>query len=189
LPVRTRLTRKEALILALMASENRAAHALGRTYPGGLTAFVAQMNIKARELGLRGTRFEDPSGLSGGNVASARDLARLVDAAHHYPQIRDFSTRDTATLRSGRRSLQFINTNALVRGRRWRIGLSKTGYLEEAGQCLVMQTRLANRPVVIVLLDSWGKYTRLGDAQRIKQWLEGPEPRPKVIRRRAKHRR
>lgn len=189
LPVHSRLTRREALILALMASENRAAHALGRTHPGGITAFVAQMNIKARELGLRETRFEDPAGLSGGNVASARDLARLVDAAHHYPQIGDFSTRDSATLRSGRRSLQFINTNALVRGRRWRIGLSKTGYLEEAGQCLVMQTRLADRPVVIVLLDSWGKYTRLGDAQRIKQWMEGPEPRRKVIRRRAKHRR
>jgi D-alanyl-D-alanine endopeptidase (penicillin-binding protein 7) len=105
-------------------------------------------------------------------VASARDLARLVDAAHRYPQIRDFSTRDTATLRSGRRSLQFINTNALVRSHRWRIGLSKTGYIEEAGKCLVMQARLANRPLVIVLLDSWGKYTRLGDANRIKQWLE-----------------
>ncbi len=188
LPVRTRLTRGEALMLALMASENRAAHALGRTYPGGLTAFVAQMNAKARALDLRETRFEDPAGLSGGNVASARDLARLVDAAHHYPQIRDFSTRDTATLRLGRRSLQFINTNALVRGHRWRIGLSKTGYIEEAGKCLVMQARLADRPVVIVLLDSWGKYTRLGDAQRIKQWMEGPEPRPKPTRRHAKRR-
>ncbi len=188
LPVRTRLTRREALILALMASENRAAHALGRTYPGGLTAFVAQMNAKARELGLRQTRFEDPAGLSGGNVASGRDLARLVDAAHRYPQIRDFSTRDTATLSSGRRSLQFINTNALVRGHRWRIGLSKTGYIEEAGKCLVMQARLANRPVVIVLMDSWGKYTRLGDAQRIKHWMEGPEPKAKPTRRHAKRR-
>jgi len=101
----------------------------------------------------------------------------------------DFGTRDPGTWRSGRRSFQSINTNALGRGRRWRIGLSKTGFLEEAGQCLVMQTRLADRPVVIVLLDSWGKYTRLGDAQRIKQWMEGPEPRRKVIRRRAKHRR
>lgn len=188
LPVRTRLSRSEALMLALMASENRAAHALGRTYPGGLSALVAQMNAKARELGLQETRFEDPTGLSGGNVASARDLARLVDAAHRYPQIRDFSTRDTATLRSGRRSLQFINTNALVRSHRWRIGLSKTGYIEEAGKCLVMQARLANRPLVIVLLDSWGKYTRLGDAQRIKQWLEGPEPNPKVAHRRSKNR-
>ncbi len=176
LPVHSRLTRREALVLALMASENRAAHALGRTYPGGLTTFVAHMNIKARELGLRETRFEDPTGLSGGNVASARDLARLVDVAHRYPQIRDFSTRDTATLRSGRRSLQFINTNALVRGGRWRIGLSKTGYLDEAGKCLVMQARIAGRPLVIVLLDSWGKYTRLGDAQRIRQWMEGPKP-------------
>lgn len=188
LPVHSRLTRREALVLALMASENRAAHALGRTFPGGLSALVAQMNAKARALGLRETHFEDASGLSGGNVASARDLARLVDAAHRYPQIRDFSTRDTATLRSGRRSLQFINTNALVRSHRWRIGLSKTGYIEEAGKCLVMQARLANRPLVIVLLDSWGKYTRLGDAQRIKQWLEGPEPKPKAARRRAKSR-
>lgn len=190
LPVRTRLTRREAMMLALMASENRAAHALGRTYPGGLAAFVARMNAKARELGLHETRFEDPAGLSGGNVASARDLARLVDAAYHYPQIRDFSTRDKASLDSGRRSLQFINTNALVRGHRWRIGLSKTGYIEEAGKCLVMQARLADRPVVIVLLDSWGKYTRLGDAQRIKQWMEGSVPRPnsKPARKRARRR-
>ena len=187
LPVRTRLTRREALMLALMASENRAAHALGRTHPGGLGVFVAQMNAKAHKLGLRETRFEDPAGLSGGNVASARDLAQLVDAAYRYPQIRDFSTRDKVTLIAGRRNLQFINTNALVRGHRWRIGLSKTGYIEEAGKCLVMQARLADRPLVIVLLDSWGKYTRLGDAQRIKQWLEGPEPAKP--RRRGKRRR
>jgi D-alanyl-D-alanine endopeptidase (penicillin-binding protein 7) len=185
LPVRTQLTRGEAMMLALMASENRAANALGRTYPGGLGALVAAMNDKAKALGLQETRFEDPAGLSGGNLASARDLARLVDAAHHYPQIRDFSTRSEATLRSGRRPLQFINTNALVRGHRWQIGLSKTGYLEEAGKCLVMQAQLAKRPVLIVLMDSWGKYTRLGDAQRIKQWLEGPEPAPKRKKRRA----
>ncbi|MBK8793693.1 MAG: serine hydrolase [Holophaga sp.] len=178
LPVNTRLTRGEALLLALMASENRAAHALGRTYPGGLDAFVAAMNTKAKTLGLSESRFEDPAGLSGGNVASARDLAKLVNAAHHYPKIRDFSTRDEATIHSGRRPLSFINTNALVRGHRWNIGLSKTGYIEEAGKCLVMQARVAERPVLIVLLDSWGKYTRLGDAQRIKQWMEGPAPAP-----------
>lgn len=186
LPVHTRLTRGEAMMLALMASENRAAHALGRTYPGGLAALIQAMNAKAKVLGLQEARFEDPAGLSGGNQASARDLAKLVDAAYHYPQIRDFSTRDEATLHSGRRPLQFINTNALVRGHRWHIGLSKTGYIEEAGKCLVMQARLAERPVLIVLMDSWGKYTRLGDAQRIKQWMEGPEPAP--VPRRKKRR-
>jgi D-alanyl-D-alanine endopeptidase (penicillin-binding protein 7) len=172
LPVGTRLLREQALLLALLASENRAAHALGRTFPGGLTAFVSAMNRKARELGLAGARFEDPAGLSSGNVATARDLARLMDAAFHYPEIRDFSTRPEATLQAGRRSLQFPNTNALVRNPHWTIGLSKTGYIQEAGRCLAMQAMLANRPVLIILLDSWGKYTRLGDANRIKQWLE-----------------
>lgn len=186
LPVHTQLTRGEALMLALMASENRAAHALGRTYPGGLSAFVQAMNAKAAALGLRESRFEDPAGLSGGNVASAWDLAKLVNAAHHYPQIRDFSTRDEASIPNGRRPLQFINTNALVRGHRWNIGLSKTGYIEEAGKCLVMQARLADRPVLIVLLDSWGKYTRLGDAQRIKQWMEGPGPAPRRVKARPR---
>ncbi len=185
LPLRTQLTRGEAMMLALMASENRAAHALGRTYPGGLVAFVAAMNAKALALGLLDARFEDPAGLSSGNVASARDLAHLVVAAHRYPQIRDFSTRDEASIAHGRRPLQFINTNALVRGHRWNIGLSKTGYIEEAGKCLVMQARLAERSVVIVLLDSWGKYTRLGDAQRIKQWMEGVAP---LVRRLGKRR-
>ncbi len=182
LPVHTQLMRGEALMLALMASENRAAHALGRTFPGGLVPFVQAMNAKAKALGLRESRFEDPAGLSGGNVASARDLARLVDAAHHYPQIRDFTTRDEASIPNGRRPLQFINTNALVRGHRWEIGLSKTGYIEEAGRCLVMQAKVAERPMLIVLLDSNGKYTRLGDAQRIKQWMEGSEPiaRPRL---------
>jgi D-alanyl-D-alanine endopeptidase (penicillin-binding protein 7) len=172
LPVGTRLPREQALLLALLASENRAAHALGRTFPGGLAAFVQAMNAKAGALGLSATRFEDPSGLSAGNVASARDLARLLEAAYRYPEIRDFSTRPEATIRSGRQSIQFPNTNALVRSPRWTIGLSKTGYIEEAGRCLVMQAMLANRPVLIILLDSWGKYTRLGDANRIKQWVE-----------------
>ena len=172
LPVGTRLPREQALLLALLASENRAAHALGRTFPGGLSAFVQAMNAKARALGLADTRFEDPSGLSAGNVASAHDLARILEAAYGYPEIRDFSTRPETTIQSGRRSIQFPNTNALVRSPRWTIGLSKTGYIEEAGRCLVMQAMLANRPVLIILLDSWGKYTRLGDANRIKSWLE-----------------
>ncbi len=172
LPVGTRLPREQALLLALLASENRAAHALGRTFPGGLPAFVQAMNAKAKELGLSGAHFEDPSGLSSGNVATAWDLARILDAAYHYPEIRDFSTRAEATVHSGRRSIQFPNTNALVRNPRWNIGLSKTGYIEEAGRCLVMQAMLANRPVLVILLDSWGKYSRLGDANRIKQWLE-----------------
>ncbi len=172
LPVGTRLPREQALLLALLASENRAAHALGRTFPGGLATFVQAMNAKARELGLEETKFEDPSGLSAGNVASAHDLARIMEAAYRYPEIRDFTTRPETSIQAGRRSIQFPNTNALVRSPRWTIGLSKTGYIEEAGRCLVMQAMLANRPVLIILLDSWGKYSRLGDANRIKQWLE-----------------
>jgi D-alanyl-D-alanine endopeptidase (penicillin-binding protein 7) len=172
LPVGTRLPREQALLLALLASENRAAHALGRTFPGGLPTFVQAMNAKARALGLTGTRFEDPAGLSSGNVATAWDLARILEAAYHYSEIRDFTTRPETIIQSGRRSIQFPNTNALVRNPHWTIGLSKTGYIEEAGRCLVMQTMLANRPVLVILLDSWGKYTRLGDANRIKQWLE-----------------
>ncbi|MDE3032900.1 MAG: D-alanyl-D-alanine endopeptidase [Acidobacteriota bacterium] len=172
LPVGTHLTRAQALGLALMSSENRAAHALGRTFPGGVAACVKAMDAKARALGLTETHFEDPAGLSSGNVSSAMDLARLVEAAYQYPLIRKYTTRPEATLQSGRRNLQFINTNALVRAGRWQIGLSKTGFIPEAGQCLVMQAMLAERPVLIVLLDSWGKYTRIGDANRIRQWLE-----------------
>lgn len=172
LPVGTHLPREQALLLALLASENRAAHALGRTFPGGLSAFVEAMNAKAKTLGLEAARFEDPTGLSAGNVATAHDLARIMEAAYRYPEIRDFTTRPETTIQSGRHSIQFPNTNALVRSPRWTIGLSKTGYIEEAGRCLVMQAMLANRPVLIVLLDSWGKYSRLGDANRIKSWLE-----------------
>lgn len=172
LPVGTCLPREQALLLALLASENRAAHALGRTFPGGLSVFVGAMNAKAKELGLTGTRFEDPTGLSSNNVASAHDLARIIGAAYLYPEIRDFTTRPETSIQAGRRNIQFPNTNALVRSPRWTIGLSKTGYIEEAGRCLVMQAMLANRPVVIILLDSLGKYSRLGDANRIKQWME-----------------
>lgn len=176
LPVGTQLTRREALLLALMSSENRAAHALGRTFPGGTAACVAAMNTKARALGLASARFEDTSGLHSGNVASGNDLAKLVTVAHGYPQIRAFSTTPEATVPAGRTVRTFGNSNGLVHNRAWNIGLSKTGFIEEAGRCLVMQVRLASRPMVVVLLDSVGKYTRLGDAQRIKQWLEGVVP-------------
>ena len=172
LPIGVHLPRQQALLLALLASENRAAHALGRTFPGGLPAFVGAMNAKARELGLDRAHFVDPSGLSSGNIASAWDLARILKAAYSYPEIRDFTTRPLVNIQAGRKHIAFPNTNALVRGGHWDIGLSKTGYIEEAGRCLVMQAMLANRPVFIVLLDSWGKYTRLGDAMRIRKWLE-----------------
>jgi serine-type D-Ala-D-Ala endopeptidase (penicillin-binding protein 7) len=175
LPVHTRLTRGNALLLALMASENRTAHALGRTYPGGLGTFVATMNAKARSLGLVETRFEDPTGISSGNISSARDLARMVNAAYNYPLIREYTTCKETTIRLGRRTLAFHNTNRLIRSPRWQIGLSKTGFIDEAGRCLVMQSEVAKRPVLIVLLDAQGKLTRYGDANRIKQWMEGSQ--------------
>ncbi len=172
LTIGTRLTRREALLLALMASENRAAHALGRTFPGGLAALVAAMNEKARALGLHETKFVDPAGLSDGNLSSAMDLIRMVEAAYRYPQIRSFSTQPEYVVQRGRRQLHFMNTNALIRNSRWRIGLSKTGYIEEGGRCLVMQTQLAQRSVLIVLLKSTGRRTHFADAIRIKQWIE-----------------
>jgi serine-type D-Ala-D-Ala endopeptidase (penicillin-binding protein 7) len=176
LPVGAGLSRREALLLALMASENRAAHALARTYPGGVSALVQAMNEKAHAMALRDTRFVDPTGLSDENVASAKDLSRLVDVASRYPQICDFSTQKEATLELGRQQAHFANTNALVKNQKWQISLSKTGYIEDSGRCLVMRTQLAQRPVLIVLLNSLGKNTRLADAARIKTWLEGSEP-------------
>jgi serine-type D-Ala-D-Ala endopeptidase (penicillin-binding protein 7) len=173
----TQIARRDALRVALMASENRAAHALGRTFPGGVQDMVKAMNEKARVLGLNETRFEDPAGLSDGNVSSANDLGKIVEAACGYPLIGMFSTQPEATIRFGKRQLHFVNTNALVRNPRWQIGLSKTGYIEESGRCLVMQTNLAQRPVLMVLLNSTGKNTRLGDANRIRQWLESLTPR------------
>ncbi|MBU0544413.1 MAG: D-alanyl-D-alanine endopeptidase [Proteobacteria bacterium] len=172
LPVGTQLSRENALLLTLMASENRAASALGRTYPGGIDAFVAAMNAKARSLGLSNTHFEDTAGLSSGNTSSARDLARMVDAAYHYELVREFTTREDATIHSGRRTLEFHNTNRLILNPRWQIGLSKTGFTNEAGRCLVMQAEVARRSLLIVLLDSQGKLSRIGDANRIRQWLE-----------------
>jgi serine-type D-Ala-D-Ala endopeptidase (penicillin-binding protein 7) len=168
----TVLTRDELLLLALMSSENRAAASLGRTFPGGTEAFVAAMNAKAQALGMTDSRFVDPTGLSSGNVSSARDLARMVGAAHEYPRIRQYSTTESATVQSFGRSLAYRNTNGLVRSAKWEIGLSKTGYISEAGRCLVMRVRMASREVTVVLLDSWGKLSRVGDANRIKKWLE-----------------
>ena len=168
----TVLTRDELLMLALMSSENRAAASLGRTYPGGLAPFVAAMNAKATALGMHDTRFVDPTGLSSSNVSTAHDLARLVRAAHEYPLIRKYSTRESGTVMAAGRPLGYRNTNGLVRSVKWEIGLSKTGYISEAGRCLVMRVRLQSREVIVVLLDSWGKLSRVGDANRIKKWLE-----------------
>ena len=168
----TVLSRDELLLLALMASENRAASALGRTYPGGLGAFVAAMNAKAAALGMSDSHFVDSTGLNSANVSSARDLAKLVMAAHHYPLIRQYSTTSNATVTAYGRPLAFHNTNGLVRSAQWDIGLSKTGYISEAGRCLVMRVRMASKDLVVVLLDSVGKYSRIGDANRIKKWLE-----------------
>lgn len=176
LAVGTELTRGQAMHLALMSSENRAAHALGRTYPQGLTAFLAAMNAKAQALGLKETRFVDPTGLSEANVSSARDLAELVQVAFSYPTIRAFTTSDEAVITSKGRPIVFHNSNRLVRSPNWEIGLSKTGFISEAGRCLVMQAWVAQRSVVIVLLDSVGKLTRFGDANRVRTWLEGTIP-------------
>jgi len=172
LQVGTTLTRDELLHLALMASENRAASAITSSYPGGKDSCVLAMNLKAQLLGMSGTRFEDGTGLSGRNVSTAQDLAKLVQAAHAYPKIRDYTTSTSHQVKIGRRTMRFGNTNNLTRSSHWDIGLSKTGYIAEAGRCLVMQVTLAGRSIIIVLLDSWGKYTRVGDATRIRQWLE-----------------
>jgi len=173
LKVGTTLARGELLKLALMASENRAAAALTRAYAGGTPAFVAAMNQKAVELGMWRTRFVDGTGLSGDNVSTAQDIARLVGAAYRHPLIRDYTTDAThAVALADGRLLHYRNSNRLVKNPHWKIGLSKTGYLSEAGRCLVLQARIAATPVIIVLLDSWGKLSRIGDANRIKKWIE-----------------
>ncbi len=171
LKVGTQLTRGEMLHLALMASENRAAHTLGRTYPGGSEAFVEAMNSKAASLGMADTKFVESTGLSSRNQSSARDLATLARAAHEHPSIRDLSISPGAKVEVGRRNLQFHNTNRLVLSNHWDIGLQKTGYISEAGRCLVMQANLAGRPLIMVFLDSAGKNTRLGDAERVRRWI------------------
>jgi len=177
------LPRHTALLLALMSSENRAAHALARHYPGGMEAFVSAMNIKAQSLGMRDTHFEDPTGLTSNNVSTAHDLAKMVLAAHHYPLIREFTTTSDASVEVKGRTLDYRNTNQLVKSSTWDIGLSKTGYIHEAGKCLVMQARLADKPVIIVLLDSAGKLTRIGDANRIKRWIENTSTTRKLMTR------
>jgi len=176
LKVGTQLTRGDVMHLALMSSENRAAHSLGRTYPGGLDAFVTAMNHKAQELGMADTRYVEPTGLSSRNQSSARDLATLVKAAHEHQIIRDLSTSPEYQVAVGRRQLQFRNTNLLVRNPTWDIGLQKTGYISEAGRCLVMQAQLAGRKLIMVFLDSTGKYSRIGDAERVRKWVNESTP-------------
>lgn len=170
----TELTRRDMLRLALMSSENRAASALARSYPGGTLAFVAAMNEKAQALGMTHTHYDDPTGLSPSNVSTARDLAIVVGAAAEYPLIREFSTTGSHFVEAGPsgRWLAFNNTNNLVKNSQWDIQLSKTGYIREAGKCLVMLATIASRPFVIILLDSAGKFTRVGDALRVRHWLE-----------------
>jgi D-alanyl-D-alanine endopeptidase (penicillin-binding protein 7) len=166
------LSRDELLRLALMSSENRAAAALARTYPGGTEAFLRAMNHKAQMLGMTGTHFDDATGLSSSNVASAEDLVKMVRAAHRYELIRKYTTTTGHDVQVAGRQLAYRNTNRLVANEHWNIGLSKTGFTNDAGRCLVLQAKLAEREVIIVLLDSWGKLSRIGDANRIKAWLE-----------------
>jgi len=172
LPVGASMTRRELLHIALMSSENRAASALGRNYPGGISAFVGAMNAKARQLGMRDTRYVDSSGLSSSNVSSGRDLAKLVMAAHGDPVLREFSTTPNSTVQASGRTMHYRNTNYLVSLPDWNIGLQKTGFINEAGRCLVMQAMIHGRNVVMVFLDSKGKMSRTADAGRIRRLIE-----------------
>ncbi|WP_420795896.1 D-alanyl-D-alanine endopeptidase [Candidatus Symbiobacter mobilis] len=172
LVVGAELTRGELLHLALMSSENRAAHALARTTPGGVPAFVVKMNEKAQRLGMRDTSFVEPTGLSSRNQSSAHDLVKLVDNAHQQPLLRQLTTSPRHYVEVGNRVLEYHNTNRLVKNPSWNIGLQKTGYIAEAGQCLVMQVRVAGRALIMVFLDSAGKLSRIGDAARVRHWLE-----------------
>lgn len=166
------LSREDMLHIALMASENRAAAALSRYFPGGRPAFLAAMNAKARQLGMTDTHFENPTGLTSQNVSSARDLVKMVNASYQYPLIRRFSTDHSYEVYTGKRTLAYNSTNALVRNPTWDIGLQKTGFINEAGECLVMQANIHGRPMVLVLLDSSGKYSRFADATRLRTWLD-----------------
>jgi D-alanyl-D-alanine endopeptidase (penicillin-binding protein 7) len=176
LSVGTTLLRAEVLKLALMASENRASAALSRVFPGGKEAFVQAMNEKAKSLGMDQTVFVDSTGLRPGNVSSGLDLVKMAIAAYEYPLVRQYTTTSSFQLRAkiGSRSvtLEYVNSNRLARSSRWEIGLSKTGYISESGRCLVMQTTILGKPVIMVLLDSWGKLTALGDAGRARRWME-----------------
>ena len=172
LRVGTVLSRGELLHLALMSSENRAANALGRSFPGGAAVFVQLMNVKARSLGMLSTAYVEPTGLSSKNQSSARDLAKLVDVASGDPLLRELSTSPGYQVAVGNRTLQYNNTNRLIKNPSWDIGLQKTGYISEAGRCLVMQTKVAGRNLIMVFLDSAGKLSRLGDAERVRSWVE-----------------
>lgn len=182
LPVGTKLTRHEMLLLALAASENRAASALAHSYPGGASAFIKAMNNKASALGLKNTHFVDSTGLHDENVSTAADLVKLIIAAHSYPQIKEMSTNGTDHVVDKRlnRKIEFRNTNALVRDKEWDVNLSKTGYIISAGYCLVMHTIINDRPLAVILLNSQGKYSKFGDANRIKQWLMQVDNRTQV---------
>lgn len=172
LAVGTTLSRGEMMHLALMSSENRAAHALGRTFPGGMQQFVKIMNSKAQELGMKNTRYVEPTGLLSWNQSSARDLATLVSIAYQRPLLRELSTSPSHELDVGARTLQYNNSNRLIRNPAWDIGLQKTGFISEAGRCLVMQTKIAGRKLIMVFLDSTGKLSRLQDAERVRRWVE-----------------
>lgn len=176
------LSREDMLHIALMASENRAAAALSRYYPGGRPAFIAAMNAKAKQLGMTDTHFENSTGLSSQNVSSARDLVKMVNAAYQYPMIRKFSTDHSYDVFTGKRTIAYNSTNALIRNPSWDIGLQKTGFINEAGECLVMQAIIHNRPVIMVLLDSSGKYSRFADASRVRAWLDagGADQQPRI---------
>jgi D-alanyl-D-alanine endopeptidase (penicillin-binding protein 7) len=176
LRVGTALSRGELMHLSLMSSENRAAHALGRTYPGGLNAFVEAMNQRAQLLGMTDTKYVEPTGLSSRNQSSAQDLARLVAVASEDKMLSELSTSPGHQVEVGRRTLQFSNTNRLVKNPAWDIGLQKTGYIAEAGQCLVMQAKVAGRKLIMVFLDSAGKLSRIGDAERVRRWVETQTP-------------
>jgi len=179
LPIGAKLTREDLLKLALMASENRAARTLGRNYPGGMPAFVRTMNLKAKALGMTQTHFDDPSGLSSNNVSSARDLVKLMNAASREVVIREYSTLPLHEVRIGRSVLAYRNTNLLIGKPDWEIRVQKTGYTNDAGECLVMQAMIGERPVNMVFLNSFGKLTRTADARRVRKWLEARET-PKV---------
>lgn len=176
LPIGAKITRSDLLLLALMASENRASHTLARNYPGGIPEFVKTMNLKAKALGMTQTHFDDPSGLSNGNVSSARDLVKLITAAAREPVIRDFSTQRRYEVRTGRKSvIEFRNTNLLIGRPDWDIVVQKTGFTNDAGECLAMQAVLNDRPVTMVFLNSFGKLTRTADARRVRKWIEAQE--------------
>jgi len=166
------LSRGDLLHLALMSSENRAAHALGRTFPGGLDVFVSRMNARAKALGMKDTRYVEPTGLSSNNQSSAHDLATLVAAAYKEPVLRELSTSPGREIAVGHRTLQYNNTNRLVKSPQWDIGIQKTGFINEAGQCLVMQAQVSGRKLIMVFLDSAGKLSRIADAERVRRWVE-----------------